>query len=120
MIAYSHDSHYGTFCIQLPNKKDLEALFHMHATLMLLPIGISKLHPKDRFIKSIGRSVAESKLQNIAVRFKGVDVRDTRHVYQFTVESNRRSYSFGLSTIAENDSVKLIYASKVAGVINSV
>lgn len=75
-----------TAAVDVPfTRQDLEEIVstpHLKAALM---IGIAKKHPKDRYCKATGRTIALGKLEQVIFELEhiGVERKTKRLVYQF-------------------------------------
>ncbi len=118
MIAFAHHHHQnltygikGTLALEVPTKQDLEMLFNEHATCTLMNVGVAKLYHKDVHVKKIGREESIKKMKLTKVTFIRVEIRGTKHVYEFTGRTeNDVDFTFGLSTIKESDKVKFVFS----------
>ncbi len=109
MIAFAHHHHQnltygikGTLALEVPTK---------HATCTLMNVGVAKLYHKDVHVKKIGREESIKKMKLTKVTFIRVEIRGTKHVYEFTGRTeNDVDFTFGLSTIKESDKVKFVFS----------
>jgi len=113
----SKDYERATLAIELPNKQKLLNIFS-NSNEITLNIGASFVHPKDRYVKSIGREQSNKTIGNTictiaAIKFQPAD----RWVFHFTcIVPNTRPYAppytsveFALSVVKDSDRVRLEY-----------
>jgi hypothetical protein len=105
----------ATLALQAPDKTFLEKLFITHSNATLLPSGVSILSPKDRFIKKVGREVAEKRLTYVKFYLDTVTQDGTTHIYRLytndmIVDNKEFHVSVLLTTVAESEYVRLISA----------
>jgi hypothetical protein len=107
----------GTLAFEMPTKDFLNSAFLQHASGIYMRVGSSILNPVDNFNKQVGRELAESHMEPIPVQMQNIVVDGTRHVFHLEAKiADRRNktknllVSFGISTIAESDNVRLLYA----------
>lgn len=75
----------GTFALLLPKKQELLDLVSNGQKQFNVLLGATFLHPKDQFVKSVGRELAVSKLTNTEFRLRSVTFRNKgRVVYNFS------------------------------------
>lgn len=102
----------ATVFLQVPSKKDLEALLLTHGTQILLPVGLTIKSPKDQFNKEKGREAAIKNTQLAVFQFIDMVVDGTKHIFRFTtkIEHNNKKYFVRaeLTTVAESDFVRFI------------
>lgn len=68
MTQYFHNQYPNpdifTVAVDIPDKHALEALMFLHTQKdIFLGVGVSMVHPKDRYVKSIGRQLSSSRLE---------------------------------------------------------
>ena len=125
MIAYSHvsfDSYKGrraTLAVEIPSKEYFKKVLDTYSNLGMVRLGYAICLPEDQFVKKIGREIAKKNLNWHHVRFEGIRVEGTKHIYSFTVvqfdktgrEIDYILLSFSLTN--ESTHVKLIQARMV-------
>lgn len=107
----------ATFAFILPSKTDLEAMLKAHANATLIQLGVANVNPKDHFVKKKGRELAESRINLVKVNLEDIGVVGTKLCYHFVAElpskcpnETTQIINFGLGTVAENSTTKLLYA----------
>lgn len=119
VVAHTKSGHTrGTIAIALPEKRDLLNLFEQHGTCTLLGLGISQVHPDDKFDRVVGREVSSQRVMYVKAYLDYVEIRGTKHIYHFksdiddtsSTQKRKKVVVFGLATTKESDSVQLVYA----------
>lgn len=106
----------GTIGLKIPAKDYLETVLKTHSNNLIIEIGTTLLSDKDRYEKKVGRTLVEERVLPQKLELSHVEIRGTRHIYHLsgTIPSKgHKGGSFvnvGLSTIAENNTVRLMYA----------
>lgn len=98
----------GTIALEVPTKDYLKQIFDTHSNKCFIKTGITILHPKDQFVKKVGREKASDRLQFNVATLENVQIDGTRHIYYFNFESELSNYSLVFSTISESPNVKLL------------
>ena len=113
---YIEDPPEGTIALENITKSDLHRLLAIHATQLMLRVGISIKSPLDEFNKKVGRTVSTNRMVPIVFDFQSLSPQGTKHIYSLqtkatlTCLSGKREYiiHIELSTVAESEQVKLI------------
>lgn len=107
----------GTLAINLPTKQDLLNLLTVHGTALAVKAGAARVHPKENFIKKVGRETAEKRMDIFPAYLKEVESRGTTLVYNMQLalkcscpNQTIQFIDVGFSTTAETNHVKLLYA----------
>lgn len=113
MTKYVHvrNNAQGTIAVELPTKAYIEQLFNSHSNQAFIKIGVSKLHPKDSFVKKVGREKSSDNMMFRVCEISDVVIDGTRHVYYFEFHSDNPKISscdLILATTAESDNVLLL------------
>ncbi len=109
----------GTIALEIPSKSYLEQVFSSHSSHMFLNVGVTKLHPKEHFVKRIGREKAEERMKQTVVTLASVEIDGIRHVYKLTFNDENKKMgecTLWFSTINESPNVMLLAGSAMNSV----
>lgn len=81
---------FSTICFdKLPTVEQLKDSISILNPYVTLDIGVSVLHPKDRYVKKTGREESQKALQQSRAELVGVDKRLNSIVYTYKVDYKR-------------------------------
>lgn len=93
-----------SFIIEVPSKQQISLMLSYFMPSITLDIGITACHPKDEFVKAIGREMASKNIINSTFIFKSfVNHSDGRSYILFT----NYIYDVLFSIVKESDNVHL-------------
>jgi hypothetical protein len=110
----------ATVALALPSKDTLIEMIEMGTSVINLSVGVANVHPKDEFVKKIGREVALGRMSSnratlVSVTMRGknrvvfnfvVNVLDSR---EFVGNGFYQQIEFGVSYIPESSNTRLEY-----------
>ena len=80
-----------TVCVDLPDHDVIEYMTHIGTEKsIMIPVGIVYKHPKDQYIKKIGRQLSLSKVQSKLFTLDSVDFKENRAELRLTSEDDFR------------------------------
>lgn len=101
----------GTLAFDIPTKGYLTTVLSSYSNQMFINAGATKLHPKDEFVKSIGREKATANMSMQVATLTNIIIEGGRHIYHFNMTSTHKSfesYSFVFSTSVQSDVVRVL------------
>lgn len=101
----------GTIALEIPSKDYLNEVFSTHSNMMFINLGVTKLHPKDKFVKQTGRDRAAGNMSQHVAQLCSVEIDGLRHVYHISLKSTNPvvgDVRLWFSTIKESPNVMLL------------
>lgn len=101
MIVFSHSTKrrlwkpdtQGTVAVELPSKEQLLNVINYQDSVLNVRVGAAELHPKDKFVKKIGRELAQQRLSFINAEVKHIQLENNRLFLMCeTVLASKKSY----------------------------
>jgi len=72
-IHYCRSSYQeGTVAVEIPSKENLTAMLMNHVSRVRLKVGMAVLHPKENFVKKVGRELATSRMKDTFLLLESV------------------------------------------------
>jgi len=99
-----------TVALEPPTKEVLRYILEESHGNLFVNIGFAKVHPKDQFVKAIGRAVAGARVKPVKLTFHHAYVHKNKTYYRFScpVEGTNEFLHFiGFSAVPTSNSVHL-------------
>lgn len=115
-LAYAHKVDSGvTIAVDVPTKEFLKTMFTEACPNTLFLMGVSRVHPKDKYIKAVGREEAKKKMVPMLAYLKSITFRDhDRTVYTYKINmppmfNKQLVVTMAFSFIRASEKVKIQY-----------
>lgn len=104
-----------TVVVELPTKSELIEAVELGNKNWQFLVGLAKLHPKDQFVKKVGKEKALRRLDTHPAKLSGVHFRESnRVVFEFVIQYSTRETGaqkiiVGVSYVPESRNTRLEY-----------